>query len=62
MENHKRVGMDCLADVALQGVQTLLSVILVDNVTAGVDELIQRLAIQCINSSTNCLVTKIVFA
>lgn len=33
-------GMDCLADVALQGIQALLSVILVDNVTAGVDELL----------------------
>ena len=60
MENHKRVGWDCLADVALQGIQALLSVILVDNGATGVDELLQLLTVNSLYSSLNCLVAHVV--
>ena len=49
-------GMDCLADVALQLIQALLSVILGDNGAAGVDELLQGLTVNSLYSSLNCLV------
>ena len=52
--------MDCLADVALQLIQALLSVILGDNGAAGVDELLQGLTVNSLYSSLNCLVAHVV--
>ena len=53
-------GMDCLADVALQLIQALLSVILGDNGAAGVDELLQGLTVNSLYSSLNRLVTHVI--
>ena len=52
--------MDCLADVALQLIQALLSVILGDNGAAGVDELLQGLTVNSLYSSLNRLVTHVI--
>ena len=52
--------MDCLADVALQLIQALLSVILGDNGAAGVDELLQSLTVNSLYSSLNRLVTHVI--
>ena len=53
-------GMDCLADVALQLIQALLSVILGDNGAAGVDELLQGLTVNSLYSSLNRLVAHVI--
>jgi len=52
--------MDCLADVALQLIQALLSVILGDNGAAGVDELLQGLTVNSLYSSLNRLVAHVI--